>query len=50
MKQDSLKGKKDASGGLDNAQAESSIVKRNSEKNEEVVTLSSQIMKSYMIM
>ena len=35
VKQDSLKGKKDASGGLDNAQAESSIVKRNSEKNEE---------------
>ena len=43
-------GKKDASSELDSAQAESSVVKRNVEKNEEVVTLSSQIMKSYMIM
>ena len=34
MKQDSLNGNKDASSGLDNAQAESSVVKRNVEKNE----------------
>ena len=35
VKQDSLNGKKDASSGLDNAQAESSVVERNVEKNEE---------------
>ena len=35
VKQDFLNWKKNASSGLDNAQAESSVVKRNVEKNEE---------------
>ena len=49
VKQDSLNGNKDASSGLDNAQAESSVVKL-LKRMKKAVTLSSQIMKSYMIM